>query len=862
MYQYMQSAEETSKEISKAYHKASLVLSNEMDKVFERFVTKHKLSEDDARKLLTSIKDKTSLEEIKAELRKGATGSDKRELLAELESPAYAYRLNRLEDKQQQIDNLMNTIYNREKELSTDHYKELMGESYNRSMYEIQRQAGIGYSFNKLDSKTIDSVLNSKWSGANYSSRIWNNTQKLADSLKTELMVGLLTGEREADIAKNLMLQFASGANNARRLVRTESCHIANEMDMKAYEESGIDTYVFVATLDLRTSAICASLDGKRFKVKDRQSGVNAPPMHPWCRSTTICDISDEELSHMKRRSKNQVTGKTELVPANMTYEEWHKKYIDGKIIEKKVDNEIKNKSITSYDKADIDYRADKVTFKDLMKWKKSIGNASNEEYQIIGGVNENSYIRNANAYKINKAMRDGTVDELSDKNKKTIETLRKVIDKNTSDTDAVLLRKVDYDYLKNVFEIDTEDVDTAVKKLNEEKLGNTVIEKGFLSTSYKANKNFNKNDKVELEILAPKGTKMYLTMNRDESEIILQAGTNLRFEGATVNDGNIKMQMRVVKTDVDIKDKSSLQLTNKPDKISLKDRISEQNIEIDDLKKQFSNAAGGYSYYEWFKTFDSVEDGFGGILDNDKTFEKLKNLDEKIRTASSQRTDLLIQKERRGQLDTGYKAQIPDDELDAFNKRAFEQIKLDTGYSDEKAKDFQDVIKEYFGGDYKSILAGENEKAKTIRDGIDLMPVYNGSISRGMTLDNSSIKMFTDLKVGDELPQKGIIESWTSERNTAIAYGGISDYERSSVILECANNKTGVGVQHLSSFGTVEAEVLSSSKYEVVEMTTESKYDYLSKHKEYLYFPEDLENVKEILRRNEVCIIKVKEKS
>lgn len=327
MYHYMQSAEETSKEISKVYHKASLVLSNEMDKIFERFVTKHKLSEDDARKLLTSIKDKTSLEEIKAELRKGATGSDKRELLAELESPAYAYRLNRLEDKQQQIDNLMNTVYNQEKALSTDHYKELMGESYNRSMYEIQRQAGIGYSFDKLDSKTIDNMLKSKWSGANYSSRIWNNTQKLADSLKTELIIGLLTGEREADISKNLMFQFASGANNARRLVRTESCHIANEMDMKAYKESGIDTYVFVATLDLKTSAICASLDGKRFKVKDQQPGVNAPPMHPWCRSTTICDISDEELSHMKRRSKNPVTGKSELVPANMTYEEWHKKY-------------------------------------------------------------------------------------------------------------------------------------------------------------------------------------------------------------------------------------------------------------------------------------------------------------------------------------------------------------------------------------------------------------------------------------------------------------------------------------------------------------------------------------------------------
>ena len=344
MYHYMQSAEETSKKISKVYHKASLVLSNEMDKIFERFVTKHKLSEDDARKLLTSIKDKTSLEEIKAELRKGATGSDKRELLAELESPAYAYRLNRLEDKQQQIDNLMNTVYNQEKALSTDHYKELMGESYNRSMYEIQRQAGIGYSFDKLDSKTIDNMLKSEWSGANYSSRIWNNTQKLADSLKTELMVGLLTGEREADISKNLMFQFASGANNARRLVRTESCHIANEMDMKAYEESGIDTYVFVATLDLKTSAICASLDGKRFKVKDQQPGVNAPPMHPWCRSTTV-PYFDDEWGRSGERAARGEDGKTYYVPSDMKYADWQKSFVDGQtedLHEIKPDDKIK----------------------------------------------------------------------------------------------------------------------------------------------------------------------------------------------------------------------------------------------------------------------------------------------------------------------------------------------------------------------------------------------------------------------------------------------------------------------------------------------------------------------------------------
>lgn len=308
--------------------------------------------------------------------------------------------------------------------------------------------------------------------------------------------------------------------------------------------------------------------------------------------------------------------------------------------------------------------------------------------------------------------------------------------------------------------------------------------------------------------------------------------------------------------------DKPDLKPVKKDDTVELKSKIADTDVQISDLKKQFSDTTDGYSYDEWFKDFKSIEEGYGETPNGDETYDKLKDLEQKVRNVSTKRSKLLKQKERRGQLDTGYKGKIPDDELDAFNKRALEQIKLDTGYSDEKAKEFQDALKEYFGGDYGAILSGETQTAKIIRDGLDLMPVYDGGISRGMPLNNSDVTMFSNLKIGDELPQRGIIESWTSEKGTAIGYSGISDYERSSVILECENNETAVGVQHLSLFGTDESEVLSSSKYEVVEMITENKYDYLSKHKEYLYFPEDLEDEKAVLKENVVCIIKVKEKS
>jgi hypothetical protein len=52
----------------------------------------------------------------------------------------------------------------------------------------------------------------------------------------------------------------------------------------------------------------------------------------------------------------------------------------------------------------------------------------------------------------------------------------------------------------------------------------------------------------VELEIYAPSGTKMFLTKNREESEIILQANTQFELEGAVLtDDGKLKLIMKVI---------------------------------------------------------------------------------------------------------------------------------------------------------------------------------------------------------------------------------------------------------------------------------------------------------------------------
>lgn len=390
MFEYMQSAEDTADEISKLYQKASGYISHELDRIFERYKRKHHLTDAEAYGLLNTLRDKTSLDELKKALKASGRGQTAADLLAELESPAYQARLERLQQLQNQIDLVMREVYNQEKARNTSHYVDLANEAYYKGIFDIQQRTGLGFSFSLVDPKVIDSVINSKWSGANYSDRIWNNTVSLARSLKQELLVSLVTGRTNRETADIIANKYAQGASMARRLVRTESCNLVNQMEMQAYEECGIETYIYVATLDLRTSAVCQGLDGKRFPVAEQQPGKNCPPMHPWCRSTTICNISAEELAKMQRRARDPVTGKNALVPAGMTYEEWYRKNVEGRAQVEYKEMAVKNHSADrkQYEKyktalgEDVPKSLDsfqKMKYTDKKKWS-----ALRHEYRIV----------------------------------------------------------------------------------------------------------------------------------------------------------------------------------------------------------------------------------------------------------------------------------------------------------------------------------------------------------------------------------------------------------------------------------------------------------------------------------------------
>lgn len=254
---------------------------------------------------------------------KSSKGNERKELLKELEAPAYRYRINKFQEAQRQLDSLMNNVYKQEKEINTLTYIDVAYNAYYDSIYSLQQRTGIAFNFDTIDPELVDKLLNSKWSGKNYSERIWNNTQQVADSVKEEILMGALTGKTEKEMIATITERFAVGLYSARRLIYTESDFISNALDLEAYKEAGVTKVRFCAVHDLKTSKICQKHDRKTVNIDKAVQGVNIPPMHPNCRSTIEPVIDGEIESKMKRRVKDPVTGEEKIVKANQTYAEW-----------------------------------------------------------------------------------------------------------------------------------------------------------------------------------------------------------------------------------------------------------------------------------------------------------------------------------------------------------------------------------------------------------------------------------------------------------------------------------------------------------------------------------------------------------
>ena len=318
-------AQVASEYVSDIYSKASLYTQSKINGIFEKYRDGHGLSNADAKEMLDSLISDRVYNQIKRILENNPKTKQRKELLKKLDTPPYQYRIKRLENMQSQLDKLMNEVYKVEKDVSTDCYINSAFNAYYRNVYNLQKGMKVAYQFDMLDPELIDSMLKSRWSGKNYSNRIWDNTNALAESLKDEMLMGVLTNKTEKEMADTIMNKFAVGAYQARRLIQTESAAMTAFADQQAFKDAGIEKEMFIAVHDSRTSQICQHHDRSIVEIAKAKVGVNVPPLHPNCRSHMIPYI-EGVTDAMKKRQRNPVTNKDEVVDVSENYDQWLKR--------------------------------------------------------------------------------------------------------------------------------------------------------------------------------------------------------------------------------------------------------------------------------------------------------------------------------------------------------------------------------------------------------------------------------------------------------------------------------------------------------------------------------------------------------
>lgn len=272
MQRLEQGTEKTINSLIQIYEQTTKNINKEITNIFKNYAKDTGLSKETLIGLLNKKETDTYYKNLLKTIDNITDENIKKKLLAKYNAPAYSYRISRYQVLQDNIDVEIAKLADIEQTITKQRYVDTIKEGYYHNIYDIQKGLGIRFNFSQIDMKTIDLMLAEKWTNkGNYSTRIWNNSNKLSNYFKINLTADTMSGKSIQKISNELSETMNVGLYNATRLVRTEVNHFANEAEMLSYEECGIEKYRFIATLDNVTCEHCAELDNKVFNVKDRK---------------------------------------------------------------------------------------------------------------------------------------------------------------------------------------------------------------------------------------------------------------------------------------------------------------------------------------------------------------------------------------------------------------------------------------------------------------------------------------------------------------------------------------------------------------------------------------------------------------
>lgn len=302
-------------------------LEQEADTWYSKYADNHDIDPETAKQLLKTVgsTDWTmTLAEFKRKAIKGG-------YTKELDSEYFKSRIARLQNLELQLKEISSRFASDETDSLSNQLTDQFQETYMTTIFNTQvQQANLTSEFARFDENQIKYIVSRPWHKEDFSKRVWKNYHDVLPNQLVDVMLrGTFMGYSPQRITKMFQQRFEGiRRNQIHRLVTTEMGHIAEQATAKAYEESGIEEYEYMATLESHTCDVCGHLDGEIFKMSDKKEGINYPLIHPHCRCTTVPYI--EGLPDVKERwMRDPETGKGQNINKT-SFNDWKKEYANG----------------------------------------------------------------------------------------------------------------------------------------------------------------------------------------------------------------------------------------------------------------------------------------------------------------------------------------------------------------------------------------------------------------------------------------------------------------------------------------------------------------------------------------------------
>lgn len=297
-----------------SYDQAAERLKADIQRILTKFADDNSLTADQANKLLSGKEFSVWKKSIKQYLKDIEEHPEDSKMLIELNTLSAKSRISQKEKLLAEIDKEMSSLAINTNKQIRKHLSNVLVTNYYRGHYLLQKTTRIGFNVSGINHNLVKQIIDYPWSTKKFSKDVWDNIDKLTETLRKELASGVVDGSSLQKIVKRVDDVLGKGKFLTERVVRTESKYFVQQANLLAYKKAGVTHYMYIGA----GCDICEPLNGRKWPIDEAEPQVNCPPMHPNCKCRVI---AVHELSLFD--AKRNVT----QLDQNIRFKEWKKKF-------------------------------------------------------------------------------------------------------------------------------------------------------------------------------------------------------------------------------------------------------------------------------------------------------------------------------------------------------------------------------------------------------------------------------------------------------------------------------------------------------------------------------------------------------